>query len=89
VLVCTSDDSQTGYSEGDEIDVSAVIHPDHDTGFTSFANTSSITCVFPARIDTSQRQTYMKLVDRNSRSSDWEFRSSSANRFKLKVYAWK
>ncbi len=89
VLVCTSDDSQTGYSEGDEIDVSAVIHPDHDTGFTSFANTSSITCVFPARIDTTQKQTYMKLVDRNSRSSDWEFRSSSSNRFKLKVYAWK
>jgi hypothetical protein len=47
VLVCTSDDSQTGYSEGDEIDVSAVIHPDHDTGFTSFANTSSITCLQP------------------------------------------
>jgi hypothetical protein len=89
VLVCTSDDSQTGYSEGDEIDVSAIQHPEADTGLTSFANTSSITCVFPARIDTTQKQTYMRLISRNSTGSEWEFRSSSANRFKLKVYAWK
>jgi hypothetical protein len=90
VLVCTSDDSQTGYSEGDEIDVSAIIHPSSpgNTGFTSFANTSSITCMFLARA-TGTQSTYMKLFGRNKTSVDWEFRSSSANRFKLKVYAWK
>lgn len=90
VLVCTSDDSQTGYSEGDEIDVSAIIHPSSpgNTGFTSFANTSSINCMFLARTGGGQSNT-MKLFGRNKTAVEWEFRSSSANRFKLKVYAWK
>lgn len=90
VLVCTEDDSQTGYSQGDEIDVSAVIHPSSpgNTGFTSFANTSSITCMFLARSGSGQTNA-MRLFGRNTGSVEWEFRPSSANRFKLKVYAWK
>lgn len=91
VLVCTEDDSQTGYSQGDEIDVSAVVHPTSpaNTGFTSFANTSSITCLFHFRSVTSQSVDSMKIFSRNRATVDWEFIPSSCNRFKLRVYAWK